>query len=120
MLGGFQKLLMKNTNVTAPRATLNKGVLTLNKQAIEKICKKGNIEVGINTKDKKICICASDMTGASIPIKQQNYKSFFSKDFIRLVSKMIDGFDHEKKYVVPIEAGEGHLILSFGEAEETK
>lgn len=120
MLDGFQKLSMKTTNNSEPRATLNKGILTLNKQAIEKICKKGHIEVGVNTKEKKICICASEKTNASISIKQQNYKRFSSKDFIRLISKMVDRFDHGKNYVVPIASEEGFLILSFGDLEDSK
>lgn len=120
MLDGFKTILIKNTTGSIPRASFSKGILTINKQAIQHIYKKGNIEVGINIKEKKICICESSKTNASIPIKQQNYKNFSSKEFVGLISKMIDGFNDAKRYIVPIEADEGFLILSFGEAEETK
>ncbi|MGM8141100.1 hypothetical protein [Enterococcus italicus] len=40
MLDGFKTILIKNTTVSIPRASFSKGILTINKQAIQHIYKK--------------------------------------------------------------------------------
>lgn len=117
MINGFKVILIKNYSTFSPRATLSNGVLTINKQLIKRVCKKGNIEIGINTKDKKICICESGKTDASMPIKEQQCKNFSSKEFIKLITKLIPDFDESKRYDIPVIADEGFVILSLEEAK---
>ncbi len=120
MLDGFKTIVIKSKVQSTPRAVLSKDALVINKSAIIRICGKGFIEVGVDPKSFQICICESGKTPASLPIKIQSYKRFSSKDFIRLISKFVQDFDESKRYQVPVEANEGHLILFFGDSEVTK
>lgn len=117
MLKGFKTIIIKNSTQPVPRAVFGRGALIINKSAVGQISKSGYAEIGVNTKTAQICICESGKNSASIPIKTKTARRFISKDFIGLIAKFVQDYEEDKRYSVPVEAGDGYLILSFGKAE---
>lgn len=118
MLEGFKTVKLESALRTDPRVTLKDDKLYINSAALKVINKNTFFDIGINTKDRQICLIeAKSKSPHSISGKCKGIKYISNRNFIKLISKFIKGYDSTKRYNLPLEVRDNALVVSVGNAE---